>query len=184
MSDSAIIPALCTNCHFLFSARTLTFVDCKNVYLEGNQEKCPNCGKLANIIDGTFNILNGALELISGPDISREMLFRFAQLVNRAIEKEITPDELEVCAGELDVRFAELVRKIKAPHIGLILLLFWLKGCHSNIDVKLDLNQMFEQIRSGYHVEQTQPTGDAQHSQPDKPGSPAYPTRKHYRPRT
>ncbi|MGM7777507.1 hypothetical protein ACSVHC_16030 [Arthrobacter sp. KNU-44] len=45
-----------------------------NVTIVGGAEHCPTCGGPAQTMQGTFDMENGAIEMLSGPDWTRAML--------------------------------------------------------------------------------------------------------------
>lgn len=139
----------------------------RSLHLEGNRETCPNCGNMAQIVDGTFNTVGGALAMISGPQITTDVLRRFGILAQSAIEKKITTEELHKQATEIDPLLGEMVNKIGKSNvmlpIALMLIVVFLKGCQFHIDAKLDINHLFDQISS--HQNAT----DLEAQTPEKP---------------
>jgi hypothetical protein len=144
------VPVYCPHCGALFSSRAFHFGgNVRNLRLEGNRETCVNCGQLANIVDGTFDISEGVLSLISGPQFTRDVLKAFAELVQRAVNREITPAELQEQAEAIDPELGRAVSKVRAssPYALaiLVMIMLTLKNCNFNIDAKVDVNKLWDQ---------------------------------------
>ncbi len=146
----AFIPAFCTNCQSLFASRLFVLDgDVKGLTLEGNQEPCPKCNSMAHVVDGSFDVTNGMLKMISGPELTADIMQRFGYIADLAIRNEITPQLFEERAAEITPALGELAKKINsAPSklTVLILLMFYLKSCNFSVDAKVDLNQLFNQL--------------------------------------
>jgi len=149
----ALIPAFCPHCGNLFESRMFHFDgDITSLHLEGNRETCPNCNNMAQVVDGTFNTVGGALAMISGPQITADVLRKFGVLAQSAIEKKITTEELQRQATDIDPMLGDMVNTIGKSNallpIVLMLIVLYLKGCQFHIDAKLDINHLFDQISS------------------------------------
>jgi hypothetical protein len=60
------------------------------------------CGQPAAVIDGVFDAVGDVVKLIDGPQFTRDLLKKFADLVAQAQRQQITPDDLEREATKLD----------------------------------------------------------------------------------
>jgi hypothetical protein len=107
------------------------------------------------MLDGTFAIEGNAFTLLSGPKFTADALRVLSGIIERAARKEITPEELEKQVSEIDEDFGNIVKeafKKGGPGIAfLLLLVLFLKGCHFNLDAKVDLNTLWNQIVSAQH---------------------------------
>ena len=109
---------------------------------------------MANLVDGVFNASDGVLELISGPQFTRDILRAFSELIEKAARQEITVNELERQAAEIDPDLGKAVAQVRAKTpwaiAALILAMLALKTCNFNVnvDVKLDLNELWHQLTS------------------------------------
>lgn len=76
------LPAFCSQCGLIFGSGI--FIDnSTNIQLNNVLSSCPRCGALARVPDGIYNVLGGAVELLSGPKRSVEQL----QLLKNVFEK-------------------------------------------------------------------------------------------------
>lgn len=149
----ARIPAYCPHCGVLFPS----LVELGGggggggAVLVGNKETCINCGQMADILDGMFNAVGDVLELISGPQFTRDILQALAELLEKAKQNQITVDELERAATEIDPELGAAVaaiKKTKSLQVGVfILLLFALRQCDFNFDAKVDINELWDQFQ-------------------------------------
>lgn len=141
------IPVYCPHCGAVFQSRGFSIAPgaFRSVFV-GNLETCIQCGKLARIIDGVFDVSReGILSLVEGPDISRELLQRFSRSVERAAKNEITLDALQAEADKLDPALGKLVATTRGRFglAGLVILMLFMKSC--NFETKLDVNRLYDQ---------------------------------------
>lgn len=146
------IPAHCGQCGALFATTGIVALRAgAQVTFSGCGMRCPRCGGGASILDGTFERTSSALRLLSGPQFTKEVLRAFGALIEQAERKEISTEDLQKQASELDVDLGRMVAE--AIHsrwglVALVVLLLCLKTCHFNINV--DLNNLWDQtFRSG-----------------------------------
>jgi hypothetical protein len=102
--------------------------------------------------DGEFVVgaAQNALTLISVPEITLDRLRRFGLLLEHEYRAKTPAAEIARRAAEIDPRFEPVVKV--AQDAGMlswtILLLIWLfvaARCNMNLDVSLDVNQLYEQ---------------------------------------
>ncbi|UUP19520.1 hypothetical protein [Nitratireductor thuwali] len=145
----ASIPGHCHHCGCIFDGRGGIHIEnSSNITVSGSRMTCPNCGKMANLVDGTFNERAGRLELVSGPPITRDILSHLQHLVAAAEAGEITKEELATRAAELHEgvgsAIAYLVSRYPKTLLFVVSLVMMLKAC--NPQVKLDLNELVDQV--------------------------------------
>jgi len=133
---------------------------------------------MANIIDGTFEVRNDVIAMISGPTLSRTILEQFAALVDKTAKRELTTDELRSEAEKLDPVLGEVVAQAAAKRFGiagLIVLALFIKSCDFKIDAKVDINELFDQFTNhGTKTEYTVPSmraADPKHAEKHKGAS-------------
>ena len=150
-------PAYCSHCGTLFQSRLIGIspgARIESLTLSGNQETCPNCGRMADVVDGVFNAYDDVLELISGPQFTREILRAFSELIEKAAKQEITEDELQKQAAEIDPDLGKAVAQMRAKTpsamAALILAMLAIKSCNFdvNVDARIDLNELWHQLTS------------------------------------
>jgi hypothetical protein len=143
--------AYCSSCGTIFQERGIFLGEgCTNITLTNNSTRCPNCGEIAKIADGVFNAAAEALEIVKAPALTQALYKRFASLIEEARAKEMMPEEFVARANAINPEFgkaAETLARSKAPWlVGLALLLALLNKCNFNVDIKLDANQLIEQV--------------------------------------
>ncbi len=155
-----MIIASCSHCGAIFQSRAFRIQGAINLTLSGNKETCPNCGKLADIADGVFDITAQAIRIVSAPDLTREKYARFLALLRQSQKRGVPPDQLEQEASAIDERFGEAVSLARSgpAWIILVLLILWLKSCTTDMQVTLDVNELFDQISNIPHVGDSTPT--------------------------
>lgn len=109
------IPAQCPRCHSIFPFKGIATgpgVNIKNLHLKGNRTNCPVCGfHAATIADGIFSVANDAIEIISAPDATVEMLKAFAGIAKRASEGQISKEQATAEAEAVSPQFGGLLRR-------------------------------------------------------------------------
>ena len=171
------IPVHCPHCGAIFRSRGLSIFESpafaessvQRVTLGGNRETCINCGKMANIVDGVFDASENALKLLQGPQITVDVLRAFSELLERAHENTITPDELQTEAEKLNPELGKAVAEIrKRPDfliVATVLLIAAVRSCDFSLETKVDLNQLLDQafaIVEHVSPSHSPPEGDSQ----------------------
>lgn len=86
--------AVCPECKSIFEDRGITIVGSTNVTLSNNSTTCPKCGSRAKYLDGTFNFdSNGVATVLSAPHFTVDILKIVKDLIEKAQNGEITPEE-------------------------------------------------------------------------------------------
>lgn len=123
-------PAYCTHCGTVFIARNLIGGSYPvNVNMSGARTPCPSCGNLANLADGKFVYGANAVELLSGPAITVEIVERFRDIAQRAHQGEITRTQAIKEAGALEPNLAILIGNYAFGGLALLLAIIqlWLQ---------------------------------------------------------
>jgi hypothetical protein len=143
------LPGYCPHCGTLFIGRQIMVDNLWECTLTDIHENCPNCGRRADILDGVYNVYGNTIELVSGPQFTRDALKTLAELIERAARQEITEDELQEAATAIDPQLGQAVaqirRQTKWPIAVLILLMLTLQRCNFNVNVDLDINRLWDQ---------------------------------------
>ena len=162
------IPVYCPNCGAIFRSRgfgtldspAVANSDIRKLTLGGNRETCINCGKMANIVDGVFDVSRNALTLLQGPQITVDVLKAFSELLEKVRQNTITQDELQNEAEKLNPELGKAVSEIrKHPNLlpfAVVLLIVALQSCDFNFEATVDLNKLLDQAFA--IVEHTSPT--------------------------
>jgi hypothetical protein len=104
------IPAFCPNCKSIFPFRGINLGGGATLRLEKNIVRCPVCKyEKAEVSDGIFRVTNDAIEVISGSDITVDMLRRFTNLVNDVREGKLSPEAAEQQAQAISPKLARLI---------------------------------------------------------------------------
>lgn len=152
---STEIPVQCRHCGALFASRYYDFggSSITGLTLSGNVEPCIHCGKEANLIEGVFNLLEGALALISGPEISRSQLATLAKIARKISDGSLTADEAVAEAVKADASLKPTANKLfggkNVMSVALFVLVLFTNKCHLNLDV--NLNDLYNQMKSPPH---------------------------------
>ncbi|WP_175544261.1 hypothetical protein [Mesorhizobium sp. YR577] len=97
------VPGHCADCDLVFDgAGGIHIENSSNVTIRGTSMTCPQCGRLAKLAEGTFNVHGDQFELVSGPPLTAEILARLRYIGERARAGEITPETAVREAKELD----------------------------------------------------------------------------------
>lgn len=154
-----IIMAHCEYCGALFRSRAFGGISGNiTLTLTGNKETCPNCGQMANIADGVFDIAGDVIRVISAPDITKAMYQQFLDLTRKVRSEEINHGMFVEMADAIDPRLgkaARIFQKNKKAGI-LVLVLLWLY-MNVNFDIKMDVNKLYDQVFGNPEVEYVLP---------------------------
>ena len=153
-----MILAHCKHCGAIFRSQSIAVENSTGVTLTGNEETCPNCGGMANTAEGIFNAVGGMVEILSAPEITRQMYAEFLGVVKQAQKGEIEEPAFIQAASAIDPRLGKIAM-LAVKHKGwaaTALLVLWLSSC-VNLDVKLDANQLIDRVFGGPTVEYVLP---------------------------
>ena len=88
------IPAFCDTCGTAFKSGFFA-ENASNLTLRNNKAgPCPKCGGMGSIPDGTFNVINNAIQIISAPDYSIEQLKKLANILAIAKMNSVGAEEV------------------------------------------------------------------------------------------
>lgn len=109
----ASIPGYCPHCGCIFDGTGGIHVEnATSVTVSGSRMTCPNCGRMANLVEGTFNERGRGLELVSGPPLTRVILDRLQELARRVEADQITPEQIIEEAEAVAPEVAQVLRRV------------------------------------------------------------------------
>ncbi|TGQ94613.1 hypothetical protein EN851_03395 [Mesorhizobium sp. M8A.F.Ca.ET.208.01.1.1] len=105
---------------------------------------------MADIASGVFDVVDGALQEIKEAQLPKIALERFHKLMGRAQLREISEDDLEKQAAQIDPKLGLLVKTMRGKGLGffgavLLVLMLALSHCQFNVNVSLDINKLVDQ---------------------------------------
>ena len=86
-------PGKCRKCGAIFPATAFAASNSLGITFRGCATSCPNCGGLADVLDGTYNFIGDTVELLSGPESTIEALKKLAQVVKTSVEAGEPPEK-------------------------------------------------------------------------------------------
>lgn len=148
----------CSSCGAIFQSRIIKIDNVVNLTLSNIEETCPHCGGVANIAEGVFSATNGMLSIISAPDITQKMYQEFLGLAKKAKNKKLEDSDFISAAKAIDPRLGTvaILATRNKKLATLVFLIIWLKSCVA-FDVKLDANQLYDQIFNQSNIEYVLP---------------------------
>lgn len=100
----ANLPVICEHCDELFYSKLLRpGKSITDLTLYGNSETCPYCKKQTGLLEGRFNIHNGVIDLIDGPQVTVDALKKIQEIIDSFDENTSQVDaekEIEQATGE------------------------------------------------------------------------------------
>lgn len=122
--------------------------------VEGCKERCPRCGRLANNIDGVYDIIGDAVHIITTDKRRVRETSQLYDTLREAFERKISPEQAARQVEKIAPDVAAQLNKIEgkyALYIKLVILYLFLKTSISlnagmNVDITLDVNQALEQV--------------------------------------
>ncbi len=98
------LPVICEHCGELFYSKLLKpGKNITDLTLYGNSELCPNCKKQTGLLEGRFNIHDGVINLIDGPQVTVDALKKIQEIIDSFDENTSQVDaekEIEQATGE------------------------------------------------------------------------------------
>lgn len=152
MDDFFSLPATCTNCGAVFSSALIAFgrgsvtgeISTSNV-----SEDCPHCGGRAQVVEGIFKVADDVITILSAPEMTKRSLEAFVAAIEKARQVKSTPAELAREAEKISPDLGRLVRDAgtKAGLWPAFLIVAMVIARSCSIDIKLDANQLIDQLR-------------------------------------
>lgn len=141
------LPACCSNCGLIFPSG-LHVADYALATLRGNKQVCPRCGGLADVFEGTIQVLQDAVKVLRSDIALQVVRDQIAELASKAMRDDLPSAELTRKASEISPVLGKLSRDSEGkPYRKLFwmaVLMLSLESCTANID--LDINQLIEQL--------------------------------------
>jgi hypothetical protein len=125
----ARIPAQCPNpdCQAIFP--TPFNLTGGVLTMHNNFIDCPYCGTKSPIVDGVMTVAKDALLVLSGSNITREIVRSFQKLADQVAEGSISRDDAVELAREIEPSLGSLVERTRAyglPGFALLVMLIQL----------------------------------------------------------
>lgn len=88
---SPLIPARCRGCGLTWQPNAIMVENSTNTTISGSRVNCPNCGTWADLLEGTFDVQNGAVAMKSGPQWSWDLVGQLGLALKVAVDARIDP---------------------------------------------------------------------------------------------
>jgi hypothetical protein len=121
------LPVFCPKCQSIFPSRAfdLSRALIGRLELSGCTEPCPVCGfSRAEIGDGVFTVRMGLIEVVTAPDITRQMIEAFREIAERAASGKISKEEAVSEALHISPAFSNLIDNVYTKGSVFLTLLF------------------------------------------------------------
>lgn len=102
------VPAHCTGCGLDFMPSTIGLTGGASITISNCVIDCPRCGATAHFADGTLRADGDKFRLLSGPNVTREMLLRLRLLVEEAERDPTRLDSVQKEAEAIHPGFGSL----------------------------------------------------------------------------
>jgi hypothetical protein len=78
-------PAFCPHCGLIFDSHGLKIEgEVRGLTLAGNKETCPRCGQWAELPDGTFNVVDDTIQVLTASRLTTKRLLRLQAILEQA----------------------------------------------------------------------------------------------------
>lgn len=134
-------PALCRNCGQLSNGPGFQLAGNIQIKFQNSRSRCPYCGGVADILDGTYGGTDEILSLLSGPQSTIDILRRAAQVVRDSQAAGETAEQTATRVAEVLPGFDAFKAMAGKKAISI---LFWLLGAVATkelVDPALDYMQ-------------------------------------------
>ncbi|MGX7596282.1 SEC-C metal-binding domain-containing protein [Planococcus plakortidis] len=128
-----VIPGICDNCGNVFPSGI--FVENSVAVFEGNEVgPCPYCRGWGHVPDGTFRVVQGAIELISAPQRTLDELVKLNLLLRRVTEADLEKEKVFKKIEKETPQFSPLLEFLKNEDFR-----FWLPVILSILSILIPL---------------------------------------------
>jgi hypothetical protein len=107
-----LVPAHCQSCGLTWQPHGGIFIEnSRNVTLRNGSTNCPRCGSTARFLEGTFNVRDDLIEVLSAPDWTREKFRELQGVLNWArLHLADDPEAVIARVSEVDRRVGGLLQ--------------------------------------------------------------------------
>ncbi|ALV21074.1 SEC-C metal-binding domain-containing protein [Carnobacterium antarcticum] len=93
-----MFPSVCDSCGNIFSTNIIGMsgAGSATIVMKGNKTNCPKCGNMARILDGTYEMVNNIINIISSPQRQFEELKTFSEILKEAQKNGFSVDEIAI----------------------------------------------------------------------------------------
>ncbi|HEY4422693.1 MAG TPA: hypothetical protein VGN10_00720 [Pyrinomonadaceae bacterium] len=88
------LPALCRSCGLFFAATNL-FGGTGTIQFKNVRTNCPNCNGIADILDGTYQLMGDAVRILSSTYVPPVRLRALADALTKAKQESAGPEEVK-----------------------------------------------------------------------------------------
>ncbi|SEO37489.1 hypothetical protein SAMN05216404_11931 [Nitrosospira multiformis] len=143
--------ASCSSCGALFRSKRVRIAgNTKGIAFLNNKETCLFCGALADIQEGTFDMVNGVLRMVRDATLTRQMCSRLESLAIKAYTEKIPTENLLREIKEISPSLGQQFPKMPI-YTFLLVLVAASRSCtfsfENKLEIKLDANQLVSQIQ-------------------------------------
>lgn len=160
-------PALCNNCGVIFPSNLFEFDNCTNVTLSNcDGGTCPKCGGKSRILDGVYNFVNNAVELLKGPERTVSELQKLAAILQTAKKDKASFEEVtEKINNELPAfsTFKDFLPKTRSELYAFIsviiaIITLFISQARSGAKQQIEINQVFNNVYQSQVVNEERQT--------------------------
>lgn len=141
-------PAHCSHCGEVFLSRQFNFEMSIDATLDGCSETCPRCGKMADVLDGTYDFVGNAITIRKASPRTVEILTALQEAA-RAAQAGKSKDEVLAPLKKQSPELAKAGETVVAKRGMAILaaaLIVCLQSCKVDVHATIDLNRFIDQM--------------------------------------
>jgi hypothetical protein len=171
----------CAECGAIFESSHFAMGNSRAITFMSVGVPCPQ-GHGARLLDGTFDFVDDAIHLVSGPEFTREVFERLLQVVAEANPETTTAGELATEASKIHPTLGSVIEKLsggdrsKRGAQWLAAIAIGISLIAASCRVNLDVNRLIDQIRGSSPSEgqaaRPHEVKDHESKQPARPNPP------------
>lgn len=145
------VPVYCGSCGNLFESRMIKISGkATNITFSNCGESCPQCGRPAAIAEGTFDFDEDMIRVVAGSEWTREQVNRILAAYNQAQQEGSLSENVIEALSQVSPELANIAQFLSTKRGGFTILMFLLalalNRCNVNLNVDLDVNELYNQI--------------------------------------
>lgn len=151
MSGANMIPVHCPNCNAFFGLPSLIQGNGKIVMVDSKSGPCPKCGSMGNVINGTYEVVNGIIQISKELDDPIRSLTKLRKALRIYEEKDEPEQDLIEKLDKDTSMFRPLLQELmklegdfRRKVLFLIVIITFMiskfKSCSPSLNVELNLN--------------------------------------------
>lgn len=141
-----LVPGYCKDCGARFLSQAVSVDETSTVILENNRVNCPNSpSHRAYLLDGVFTGAGELVRLVSGPDLSVEVLREVSELLEQARAQGRSMEDAADLVDGMHPGLGRILKRFQNLGLAVTFVGVLSADINVNLNIDIDVNRLVEQ---------------------------------------